>query len=279
MKKVLLYDISNLSMRCLHAFKPRAEETEFKEYKTTFINSFLKTIAEHSPDKVICCMDSTSWRKDICTDYKANRLIQREKSIINFEAFYKVSNRLVNLMKECFQNIQFLEVPKCEADDLIAIITKNNPDWEIINVSTDHDFYQLFKYPNYKQYDGKEHKFVETLNGEQQLLLKIILGDKSDNIPQLKKGCGIKTAQTLVNEGLDEWLEKNNLREAFDSNMKLISFDCIPAEFTEKVLTEINSFEPKELDINKFWKMVFNEGLADLMQKATPYIECLKRIN
>ena len=70
-----------------------------------------------------------------------------------------------------------------------------------------------------------------------KLLLKIVLGDKSDNIQKLMNGIGEKKAATVIANGLDEWIEKNNLRERYEMNTKLVSFECIPQEYVEKINT------------------------------------------
>lgn len=279
MKKVMLFDISNLMMRCLFAFKYGPQEKDFDMTRNTFIKSFIKTISDNNPDKVICCLDNSSWRKEAMETYKENRKAFRAKSIIDFEAFFAVSNRIISGLRECMPNIQFLDVPRCEADDLIAVITKHyQTQYNVINISTDHDFYQLFKYPNYKQYDGMMHSFVEVLNPEQELLMKIILGDKGDNVPKLKAGVGIKTAHDIIEKGLDEWLDKENLRERFEQNTKLISFDCIPSELVTNIKNEVDNFVPGKFNGVGFQNFIINEGLSEIFERVNEYKDVLKKV-
>lgn len=280
MKKVMLFDMSNLMMRCLFAFKIKPHEKEFAECRNTFLKSFLKTIADNSPDKVICCMDNSSWRKEMFETYKENRKAFRAKSIVDFDEFFKVSNRFLAGLKNALPNVQFLDIPRCEADDLIAVITKHyQTQYNVINISTDHDFYQLFKYPNYKQYDGMKHGYVEVLNPEQELLLKIILGDKGDNVPKLKAGVGIKTAHNIVENGkLEEWLDKEGLRERFEENTKLISFDCIPSDLVATIKETVDNFVPGKYDGKLFTNFVINEGLPEIFERANEYNDMLKKV-
>ena len=242
------------------------------------MRSFLKTISDNGPDKIICCLDNTSWRKDLSETYKENRKAFREKSIVDFDVFWPISNALIDGLKNCCKNIQFLDVPKCEADDLIAVITRSFPDWEIINISTDHDFYQLFKYKNYKQYDGMQHNFVEVLNPEHELYKKIILGDKSDNVPKLKAGVGKVTVARIIENGMDKWLDENNLREKFEMNMKLISFDCIPQMYVNDIINAVKEFKPGKFSGKQFTQFVINSGMSDIFEKISPYIEVLKKV-
>lgn len=277
-KKVMLFDLSNLIMRCLFAYPVKPHEKEFKEFKAIFMRLFLKTIKDNCPEKIICCMDNTSWRKDVSESYKENRKAFRAKSIVDFDVFFPISNKLIEALKDCAPNIQFLDVPKCEADDLIAVITRSNPDWDIINISTDHDFYQLYKFPNYKQYDGMMHNYVEVLNPEHELMKKIILGDKSDNIPKLKARVGKVTVAKIIDAGVDQWLEENNLKEKFMENFKLISFDCIPQMYVEDINEAVKSFKPGNFSGKKFTQLVINEGMTDIFEKVSEYIEVLKKV-
>lgn len=274
--KTLLFDTSNLMMRSLYANKPSATETKFDMFKLTFLGSMIKEIKEHSPDKVIMVEDSESWRKEIYPAYKATRAAKREADTINFEAFYTEAEKFLAALADCFGNIQFLRVPKAEADDCIAVIVKNHPDWDIINVSSDKDFYQLFKYPNYTQWDGIKRQFVQVLNPNQELQLKIILGDKGDNIPSLKRGVGPVKALKILNEDLDSWLQAEELNERYRENTQLISFDAIPVTLEHEIIMAVNNFESKAYDGRKYFKFVSNSGLAELMDKLTEYSETIK---
>jgi 5'-3' exonuclease len=226
--KILTLDISNMIMRCLFAQTPGPEEKEFMLFKATFFSSFFKAISEINPNRVFCCIDGSSWRKDIFEGYKASRAAKRSASIVNFDAFFAVWSDLLERLKVAFEgtNIYFVDVPKTEADDQISVIVKSHPEWECYNISSDRDFMQLFVCANYHQYDAIKKQYLSTLNPETDLLVKIITGDKSDDIPGIKKGVGIKTAEKIVNSGeLDKWLEENQLTEKFMLNSKLISFE------------------------------------------------------
>lgn len=280
--KVLTLDISNMIMRCLFAQTPGPEEKEFMLFKATFFSSFFKAISEINPNRVFCCIDGSSWRKDIFEGYKASRAAKRSASIVNFDAFFAVWSDLLERLKVAFEgtNIYFVDVPKTEADDQIAIIVKSHPEWECYNVSSDRDFMQLFVNANYHQYDGIKKQYLSTLNPETDLLVKIITGDKSDDIPGIKKGVGIKTAEKIVNSGeLDKWLEENQLNEKFILNSKLISFENIPTEYSEAIKRVVNSFEyVPEPRAKKFNEFAMNSGISLLMVNLIEYTNIIKNI-
>lgn len=280
--KILTLDISNMIMRCLFAQTPGPEEKEFMLFKATFFSSFFKSISEINPNRVFCCIDGSSWRKDIFEGYKASRAAKRSASIVNFDAFFAVWSDLLERLKVAFEgtNIYFVDVPKTEADDQISVIVKSHPEWECYNVSSDRDFMQLFVCANYHQYDGIKKQYLSTLNPETDLLVKIITGDKSDDIPGIKKGVGIKTAEKIVNSGeLDKWLEENQLTEKFMLNSKLISFENIPTEYTEAIKRVVNSFEyVPEPRAKKFNEFAMNSGISLLMVNLIEYTNIIKNI-
>jgi len=276
--KVLIFDISNLMMRCLYAQMPSPTEKKFSIFKQTFLTSFMKTIKDNNPEKVIAVLDSESWRKEIYSDYKANRAAKREQSPVDFDVFFPVATKFFDDLASAFKNIQFIKLPRCEADDIIAVITKNKPEWDIINVSSDKDFHQLFQYPNYKQYNGLDHTFIECLNPKEELLIKIIRGDSVDNVPSIKKGLRTKKILAAINENLDQWLIDENLKEKFDLNMQLISFSCIPKELEIAIMEQVNNFVPGKYDGRRYFNIVQIEGLPELMPLVSEHSELIKHL-
>ena len=174
------------------------------------------------------------------------------------------------------KNSQFLTVPHLEADDLIALTVMNEPNWDITLVSTDKDFYQLHAYKNFHQWDPIKEEYIQVMNPEAALMEKIVLGDRSDNIPSLKKGVGTKTFAKIYSEGLNEWLSLNMLQESFDRNTKLISFRCIPEEYKSQVKNIIEDFEKQPFDSREFFNFIIGEGLGAFMDKATDFINSMK---
>ena len=73
------------------------------------------------------------------------------------------------------------------------------------------------------------------------LELKIIKGDKSDNIPSIKNRIGEKTALNYINNKplFEKLLEDNNINEQYKKNRLLIDFDYIPKELENKILKKL----------------------------------------
>ena len=67
-------------------------------------------------------------------------------------------------------------------------------------------------------------------NAEQDLFCKIVIGDKSDDIPPLFKKCGPKTAIKYFNdqEAFYKQLKLEDAYERYAKNKKLVDFNEIP---------------------------------------------------
>ena len=70
---------------------------------------------------------------------------------------------------------------------------------------------------------------------KKDLMCKIFVGDKSDNIMPIFKGCGIKTAEKLFNdpELLATKLADKDIKKVYDLNTQLIDFNSIPQQLVD----------------------------------------------
>ena len=110
------------------------------------------------------------------------------------------------------------------------------------------------------------------------MLVKIILGDKGDNIPGLKRGVGPVKALNIINENLDKWLDEQCLRDRYEMNTKLISFNCIPKDIEIPILETLNSFVPGKFDAKQYFKFVQMSGLPGLMSTFSEYSIIIKKL-
>lgn len=242
--------------------------------------SIRKLARDFKPNKIIFCCESheKNWRSDIYPEYKANRIAARESSIVDFNAFFPANDSFIQGLKDCAKNCQFLTIPHLEADDLIASIVMTKPEWDITLVSTDKDFHQLHNYENFKQYDPIKNEFIAVMNPDAALAEKIVRGDKSDNIPSLKKGVGQKTFAKIYSDGLRDWVTTNFLQEAFDRNAKLISFKSIPIEYQQQVKDAVSNFKPEEFDSRSFYNFIIGGGMGCFLDKINSFITVLKDV-
>ena len=281
--RVLLIDWSNLSMRNLLAlpFDPTDHE-KFLNWRNMMLRSLKKILKEHEASRVIFCLDGfENWRKEYYPEYKANRKEAREASKIDFNAFFKVQNEFIEGLKSILTNCQFLKVHRAEADDLIGVITKKRPDWKITLISSDRDFYQLYKYPNFRQYDAIKGKFIEVIDPKNYLLEKVVLGDAGDNVPKLKRGVGPKTIAKILNstEGLDEWLKIENLEKEFERNMVLISFDFIPDDIQCSIDKAVSEWHASKFNARGLMDFLIKNGCGGQVSEIGVFSNLFKQFD
>ena len=139
-----------------------------------------------------------------------------------------------------------------EADDIIAVVCKNmevlNKNFPIYLVSGDEDFKQLGR-KNLYFINYKSKKLIELSKkeAENNLLLKIICGDSSDNIKCIfpkdkkiinnKKRKEVKESRAKLNKFLDE---NKEAKKKFKLNNNLIDFEMIPKKYIKNILKKYN---------------------------------------
>ena len=171
-ESILLIDCHNLIFRTLFVaadqskkFSEDINETDFTYWKFLFMKSILSQIKQFNPTNVIVAMDvKRSWRKDFYADYKGQRKAARDASLIDFEKFFSVSEKFFEDLQSTFTNFYFMKVDGCEADDVIAILTKKHFTDSCTIISTDRDMNQLLTLKHIKQYNPIERKYVSVAN-------------------------------------------------------------------------------------------------------------------
>ena len=135
-----------------------------------------------------------------------------------------------------------LSCDSLEADDCIALATKQllatTPTAQVTIVTSDHDYLQLLTptHPNLHLFTLKYKDMAIGKNiypeGAKNLLIKLLMGDKSDNIPPAIPKCGVKTAIKYCEdrEKLAEKLANRSVLEQFERNNTIINFDKIPTD-------------------------------------------------
>ena len=224
--------------------------------------------------KMVVAYDSKkSWRKEIFPYYKANRKRDRDKSIVDWVLLFDFFGRIKEELKEVLP-YKVIEVEGCEADDVIATLTKfarNNE--KVLIVSGNKDFIQLHG-DNVKQYDPVRKKDVTTdLPPYDYLFEHILKGDSSDGIPNVcsdddtfvnaqKRQTPLtkKKMNMLMNTLIDipESINRNVSR-----NEKLIDLTFIPEDLTIKVMETYAHFPVR--DKKSLYKYLTDNRCASLV--------------
>jgi len=184
-----------------------------------------------APQNVIWCMDSPHdqlWRIPHHGEYKGTRNYSNFDARI-FPLFYKY-------LKDGKKNqVVFSSL---EADDVVALLCEKDPTHPTVIITNDNDYLQLCS-PTTQviNMQGKNLALRGSGDPKKDVLIKILMGDKSDNIPPVFPKCGLKTAQQIAcmtQEELNHYLQEKGALEQFQKNKTLISFDSIPNPIREK---------------------------------------------
>ncbi len=249
--RLFLLDAYALIYRSYYAFikYPRIDS---KGRNTSAIFGFVNTLEEvlrkEKPTHIAVAFDpeGSTFRHKEFEDYKAQR-----------EATPEVIKLSVPIIKEIIRayNIQVLEMPGYEADDVIGTLAKqaDKSRFDVYMMTSDKDYGQLtephiFMYrPKYGSNDYEildDQKVVEKYNIErpsQVIDLLGLMGDSSDNIPGCP-GVGEKTAVKLLSEfdTIENLLANTNrlkgtLKKRVEENQEQILF----SKFLATIKTDV----------------------------------------
>jgi 5'-3' exonuclease len=171
-----------------------------------FLKSLGFLVRTFEPTRVVVVFDgpgSTAARKNVNSDYKANRQIKR---ITNWEMYDDKEQEYASMSAQIERLVEYLHmlpvdllaIDKVEADDVIAYIGKEFDQSKVTIVSSDKDFMQIVndRIQIYSPVKKKVYGPAEVLEEQgvlpsNYLIVKSLLGDNSDNLSGVK-GLGIK---------------------------------------------------------------------------------------
>lgn len=233
---------------------PFKSEKFVEKFRKTFVDNLQQMPKKLKIDKKITpiiivgkdCKRENIWRNSLFSQYKANRANGPEDGFMG-GPFFKMAYE-----EELFQKggaKAILNHPKLEADDCIAISVKylleKYPDCNIYIITSDRDYLQLNNH-NVNLYNLAYKNIAEnkssTGNPKDDLEIKIIMGDISDNIPSVFPKCGPKTAQKCIEdpEFFKKKMDSNPLYyEKYELNKKLVNFNFIPEELVSEFMATI----------------------------------------
>ena len=201
---LMVVDGLNLAFRYLHA-----KSTQFVDDYIRVVDSLKKS---YKAGKVIivCDKGSSSYRKSIYPDYKANRKEkfenQTEEERLAFEEFFAEFEKTLLQIETIYPVLRF---DSTEADDIAAYIVtqiKKYPVTDVWLISSDKDWDLLvneytsrFSYVTRKEVTFDNWYTHYDCEPEQYISLKCLTGDAGDNVKGVE-GIGPKRASELVKE-------------------------------------------------------------------------------
>ncbi|MDN3596220.1 DNA polymerase I [Zunongwangia endophytica] len=233
-KRLFLVDAYALIFRGYYAFikNPRINSKGFDTSAIMgFMNSLFDVIRREKPDHLAVCFDKegSQLRTELFSDYKANR-----------DATPEPIQEAIPIIQDILKamHIPVVELPGCEADDIIGTLAKQaeKEDYQVFMVTPDKDFAQLvseniFMYRPARMGNGIEiwgipevQKKFEVERPEQVIDFLGMMGDAVDNIPGLP-GVGEKTAKKFLKQfgSMEELLAntdklKGKMKEKVEAN-------------------------------------------------------------
>lgn len=295
-KKNILIDFNNLCYRTLFTkdvgLSTPGAIPNYKIWRFMVFDAIYQLIVRFEPDEVVLAVDhKNSWRKSYFSRYKESRKKNREKQDhIDWGSVFGVLHKYMVELKH-HMPFKVLKVKSAEADDVIAVISIESNMDSIIS-SNDEDFLQLCS-EHISLWNPTKKEFVTCEDPIQFLAQKCLTGQPKDDIfnaftsdnwgltegteGKRKPGLGIKTAEKILKEGIDNWLEKTKPYKKFDvevdpvknfeRNRVLIDFQKIPMTIVNRVMDQyINYSYPPPRNIYQFFK---KHGMRGFIEEFT----------
>lgn len=297
MATYLLIDSMNMFFRGAHSSPGAPIDMATGMALHVILSSIRSSWNRFDATHVVYCQEGRSWRKDHYSPYKANRIVaklaqseaEQERGEILFETLQELDDFIINKT-----NATVLQNDVAEADDMIAFFIQSHPDDEHVIVSTDTDFLQLLKHKNVSIFDGVQKRILhqsgitndkgKTLEFsvksdgklkvgkadpsfvpapdwyEFAMFIKMIRGDKSDNIFSAYPGARLKGTKNKIgiteafedrhkkgftwnNFMLRRWEDHNEeeqqVKTAYERNQTLIDLEKQPDEVKISCLQSI----------------------------------------
>ena len=231
------------------------------------VKFYKKKYGREYGDIVIACDGRNYWRKEVFPHYKAGRAKARDKSDLDWKFVFETLGNIREDLENYFP-YKVLHVDRCEADDVIATLTKwtqsngfvsqglvEEPQ-KVLIVSSDKDFKQLQKYSNVRQWSPMQKKFVDGGKIGEYLVEHIVRGDGGDGIPNMfskddvfvnsddrQTAVTAKKLAKFMDIGKDA-CENDEQRRNWDRNQRLVDFEFIPEDISKSV---IDTYENKKV--------------------------------
>lgn len=229
---------------------------------------------------VIAADGKNYWRKEVFPYYKMNRKKVRKDSTIDWESFFYHFGTVKNELRDILP-YTFVEVERCEADDVIAVLTKRYSRSEkIMIVSSDKDMIQLQKKGySVKQYSPTIKKFLTEKENDYSLIEHCIRGDASDGIPNIMSEddvflCDDKRQKRISKQMIADAAQMKNPElicpnadalDRFKRNRTLVDVDYIPDIYCNAI---VNEYEVQtKRDGGNIMKYLIEHKMKNLLDK------------
>lgn len=285
----LLFDFNNVAMINAHVpqvrLKSSSPNMDFWAYLVfRQIYSFIIETAAAAMDTsdgrvdtfLVCDSTTGYWRRQIYPPYKQDRAERRESDGIDWPLVYSYINLFLEAVKETLP-ISVVQVPGCEADDVIAVICQSLEEGDTAVIySSDCDYMQLIsdKVAVYNPNSGfvnfpalvKVGTAKDMCQTPQEFLMKSILTGqgRKDNVYNVRTptdwqptasqtrrpSFGAKEAAKVVAGNLENFLQENKLLDCWERNKQLIDLSQIPENYVQEIKRVVDQSLENLSDVN-----------------------------
>ena len=254
-----------------------------RSYKNKFSDEF-------GDEVVIACDNKRYWRRDIFPYYKAHRKKARDDSAHDWSAIFEALNTIRQELDEYFP-YPVIDVDGAEADDVIGTLAEysqtageggglfdEGTQIPFLVLSGDHDFNQLQKWSNVKQYSPAQKKWIKIKEPAEQVLMEhIITGDKGDGVPNMLSAdnCFVEgVRQKSIRKNLltewkktppEKWITAD-MSHGYNRNQMLVDLTKTPQDIKDEIISSYERQQggDKSQLLNYFIKHKM-KGLLDVM--------------
>jgi 5'-3' exonuclease len=258
---MILIDYNAVAIGNLVVQRLNVEENLIRHMILNSIRMYRQKFQNEYGEVVIVADGAGNWRRDVFPQYKYKRRKNREESSIDWNEAFRIINMVRDEIRDHFP-YKVMHMPKCEADDVIAKLALETQEFgkhePVMIISADHDFIQLHKYDNIKQYSPMLKKFVKDKNPRLYSMTHIFKGDGGDGVPNVLSDDNVfvdERRQTPVTKKkLDAWLEAEDLQKVMGDtiyrnylrNKKMIDLTETPDAIKEEIINSFESQDPKK---------------------------------
>ena len=299
-KTRLFLDYNHLCMRVLFSQVENINNPnpDFQMHKHILLTTLMYNIKKFKPNEVVIAIDGRkNWRFAVYPDYKKHRRENRDKDLFPWDRYFEYINEFTADMQKYFPFI-FLDVKFAEADDIIAVLSRNlsDDDYKSIIVTSDKDYVQLLMDENISVFDPIKKKFKECDDPKKDLAVHLLTGDKGDSVPAIKPRVGVKTAlKILETDGLFDQVmqeeveikdkEGNVLRvekciDNYNRNKKMIDLHQIPKKIKKLIIDSYHAYDFDSVNCNGLYLMKFfvKNKLRKLSEDGSSTAAIMKRL-
>ena len=239
------------------------------------VRNYQKKYARDYGEIVLCTDAANPWRRDYYPLYKAGRKKTREASDLDWTMLFNTLQKVKEEIRDNFP-YRYMYVENCEADDIIAVLTKQSKE-PVLIISGDKDFQQLHKYDDVTQWSPNLNRMVECNDPDLFLKEHILKGDKSDGIPNILSNddcfeLGIRQTplrKPILEKYLRITIEKDDkYYRNYLRNQTLIDLDFIPQDIEDRILEE---FDKTKVVKGKVFDYLVSHRLNELLNHVEDF--------